>query len=129
MVIPSWGKFWLAVLNVYSWEGLNTLFPELWYAYLTAVDLVVSQRGSRPWSLPTVTQWRVVLPVGWGTVGLLVRPRSAEPSRQAEGFSWAGGREGGRQAGAVGQGMGPACAGGRALAVTASCCFGWLEHL
>nr|XP_036879554.1 lanosterol synthase [Manis javanica] len=30
VVIPSWGKFWLAVLNVYSWEGLNTLFPELW---------------------------------------------------------------------------------------------------
>ncbi|KAB0398983.1 hypothetical protein E2I00_013221, partial [Balaenoptera physalus] len=27
--IPSWGKFWLAVLNVYSWEGLNTLFPEM----------------------------------------------------------------------------------------------------
>lgn len=31
MFIPSWGKFWLAVLNVYSWEGLNTLFPEMWY--------------------------------------------------------------------------------------------------
>ncbi|TSK92907.1 Lanosterol synthase [Bagarius yarrelli] len=28
--IPSWGKFWLSVLNVYSWEGMNTLFPELW---------------------------------------------------------------------------------------------------
>ncbi|XP_047573751.1 lanosterol synthase isoform X2 [Lutra lutra] len=30
LLIPSWGKFWLAVLNVYSWEGLNTLFPEMW---------------------------------------------------------------------------------------------------
>uniref|UniRef100_A0A8C8S5R7 Lanosterol synthase n=1 Tax=Pelusios castaneus TaxID=367368 RepID=A0A8C8S5R7_9SAUR len=28
--IPSWGKFWLAILNVYSWEGMNTLLPELW---------------------------------------------------------------------------------------------------
>ncbi|XP_069841294.1 lanosterol synthase [Dendropsophus ebraccatus] len=28
--IPSWGKFWLAVLNVYSWEGMSTLFPEMW---------------------------------------------------------------------------------------------------
>ncbi|XP_067404681.1 lanosterol synthase-like [Emydura macquarii macquarii] len=28
--IPFWGKFWLAVLNVYSWEGMNTLLPELW---------------------------------------------------------------------------------------------------
>lgn len=28
--IPSWGKFWLAVLNVYDWKGVNTLLPELW---------------------------------------------------------------------------------------------------
>lgn len=39
MGIPSWGKFWLAVLNVYSWEGLNTLFPEMWYACPSTVDL------------------------------------------------------------------------------------------
>ncbi|XP_075398299.1 lanosterol synthase isoform X1 [Tenrec ecaudatus] len=29
-LIPSWGKFWLCVLNVYSWEGINSLFPEMW---------------------------------------------------------------------------------------------------
>eukprot|EP00731_Ephydatia_muelleri_P038361 Em0732g2a len=28
--IPSWGKFWLAVLNVYHWNGVHCLFPELW---------------------------------------------------------------------------------------------------
>ena len=28
--IPSWGKFWLAVANVYDWRGVNTLLPELW---------------------------------------------------------------------------------------------------
>ncbi|CAG5120086.1 unnamed protein product, partial [Candidula unifasciata] len=28
--IPSWGKFWLSVLNVYSYDGLNSLFPEMW---------------------------------------------------------------------------------------------------
>ncbi|XP_072022420.1 lanosterol synthase-like [Amphiura filiformis] len=28
--IPSWGKFWLCVLNVYNWDGMHTLFPELW---------------------------------------------------------------------------------------------------
>lgn len=28
--IPSWGKFWLSVLGVYDWSGLNTLLPELW---------------------------------------------------------------------------------------------------
>ena len=31
MGTPSWGKFWLAALNVYSWEGLNPVPPELWY--------------------------------------------------------------------------------------------------
>ena len=29
LALPSWGKFWLAVLNVYSWEGVNSLFPEM----------------------------------------------------------------------------------------------------
>ncbi|KAI9026831.1 terpenoid cyclases/protein prenyltransferase alpha-alpha toroid [Hyaloraphidium curvatum] len=27
---PAWGKFWLSVLNVYSWEGMNPVPPELW---------------------------------------------------------------------------------------------------
>ncbi len=28
--IPSWGKFYLSVLNLYHWEGFNSLFPEMW---------------------------------------------------------------------------------------------------
>src|SRR6185436_3494038 len=28
--IPSWGKFWLAMLNLYGWEGVNPIQPELW---------------------------------------------------------------------------------------------------
>lgn len=28
--IPSWGKFWLAILNLYDWNGLNAVLPELW---------------------------------------------------------------------------------------------------
>lgn len=28
--IPSWGKLWLAILNVYDWDGLNPIPPELW---------------------------------------------------------------------------------------------------
>ncbi|KIM82936.1 hypothetical protein PILCRDRAFT_819733 [Piloderma croceum F 1598] len=27
---PSWGKFWLSLLNVYEWEGNNPIPPELW---------------------------------------------------------------------------------------------------
>ena len=28
--IPSWGKFWLAVLNLYDWSGVNAILPEAW---------------------------------------------------------------------------------------------------
>ena len=28
--IPSWGKFWLAVLGCYDWGGLNPMPPEMW---------------------------------------------------------------------------------------------------
>eukprot|EP00177_Eucheuma_denticulatum_P001476 GFKZ01002649.1.p1 GENE.GFKZ01002649.1~~GFKZ01002649.1.p1 ORF type:complete len:735 (+),score=83.88 GFKZ01002649.1:52-2256(+) len=28
--IPGWGKFWLAVLGVYEWDGLDPLTPEFW---------------------------------------------------------------------------------------------------
>lgn len=28
--IPSWGKYYLSVLNVYDWKGFNSVFPELW---------------------------------------------------------------------------------------------------
>ncbi|KAL0089579.1 terpenoid cyclases/protein prenyltransferase alpha-alpha toroid [Phycomyces blakesleeanus] len=27
---PAWGKFWLAALGVYEWEGMNPVPPELW---------------------------------------------------------------------------------------------------
>ncbi|XVE78775.1 hypothetical protein DITRI_Ditri14bG0005000 [Diplodiscus trichospermus] len=28
--IPSWGKFWVAVLGVYEWAGCNPMPPEFW---------------------------------------------------------------------------------------------------
>ena len=28
--IPSWGKFWLAVINLYDWRGVNAILPEAW---------------------------------------------------------------------------------------------------
>lgn len=30
LAIPTWGKFWLALLNLYGWEGVNPILPELW---------------------------------------------------------------------------------------------------
>ncbi|DBA76502.1 hypothetical protein WJX79_001746 [Trebouxia sp. C0005] len=40
--ITSWGKFWLAVLGVYSWDGMNPTPPEMWllpYASWTGIGL------------------------------------------------------------------------------------------
>lgn len=28
--IPTWGKFWLAMLNLYNWRGVNPILPEVW---------------------------------------------------------------------------------------------------
>jgi lanosterol synthase len=28
--IPTWGKFWLALLNLYDWRGVNAILPEIW---------------------------------------------------------------------------------------------------
>ena len=28
--VPSWGKLWLAMLNLYDWRGVNAILPELW---------------------------------------------------------------------------------------------------
>ena len=28
--IPSWGKFWLALLGLYEWEGVHPVLPEVW---------------------------------------------------------------------------------------------------
>lgn len=28
--IPSWGKGWLSIANLYSWDGLNPVPPEMW---------------------------------------------------------------------------------------------------
>ena len=28
--IPTWGKFWLALVNLHDWRGVNPVLPELW---------------------------------------------------------------------------------------------------
>jgi squalene/oxidosqualene cyclase-like protein len=30
VAIPTWGKFWLAMLGLYEWRGVNPVLPELW---------------------------------------------------------------------------------------------------
>lgn len=28
--IPTWGKLWLSLMNLYEWEGVHKILPELW---------------------------------------------------------------------------------------------------
>ncbi|RUS16602.1 terpenoid cyclases/protein prenyltransferase alpha-alpha toroid [Endogone sp. FLAS-F59071] len=35
--IPAWGKFWLAAMSVYDWEGVNSIPPELWFVIFTFI--------------------------------------------------------------------------------------------
>ena len=30
VTIPTWGKFWLAMMNLYDWRGVNPVLPEVW---------------------------------------------------------------------------------------------------
>ena len=30
LAIPTWGKFWLALLGLYEWRGVHAMLPELW---------------------------------------------------------------------------------------------------
>lgn len=30
VAVPSWGKFWLALLGLYDWDGVNPVLPEVW---------------------------------------------------------------------------------------------------
>lgn len=30
LAIPTWGKFWLALVSLYRWEGVQPVIPELW---------------------------------------------------------------------------------------------------
>jgi lanosterol synthase len=32
VAVPSWGKLWLAILGLYSWEGVSAVLPEAWRA-------------------------------------------------------------------------------------------------
>ena len=36
---PHWAKFWLAVLGVMEWEGVNPVPPELWYDFTAPNDV------------------------------------------------------------------------------------------
>ncbi|KAJ7564049.1 hypothetical protein O6H91_03G134700 [Diphasiastrum complanatum] len=48
--VPTWGKFWLSVLGVYDWAGINPLPPEAW--------LLPQSSSSHPgWAIPVLYRW------------------------------------------------------------------------
>lgn len=54
--IPSWGKAWLSILNVYDWSGMNAIPPELW--------LLPKRIPVHPWRWWTHTR-AVYIPMGY----------------------------------------------------------------
>ena len=48
-LIPSWGKFWLSVLGVFSWDGLNPTPPEMWLLPYTGYSGVGYMHPGRFW--------------------------------------------------------------------------------
>lgn len=54
--IPSWGKAWLSILNVYDWDGMNAIPPELW--------LLPKWIPVHPWRWWTHTR-AVYIPMGY----------------------------------------------------------------
>lgn len=54
--VPSWGKFWLALLNVYDWSGNNSIPPELW--------LLPEWLPFHPWRWWVHVRW-VYIPMGY----------------------------------------------------------------
>ncbi len=63
--VPSWGKYWLAILRLYRWEGVNPVIPELlllpkWFpahpsrfwCHARVIYLAVSYLYGRRWQVP-----------------------------------------------------------------------------
>lgn len=85
VAIPSWGKFWLAMLNLYEWEGVNAVLPEAWllprhlplhpsnyYCHTRLIYMglatIYGEKHRMPWS-PRIAELREELfPDGFGRV-------------------------------------------------------------
>jgi squalene/oxidosqualene cyclase-like protein len=63
--VPSWGKYWLSILNLYDWDGVHPVPPEpwlgprwmpahpsTWWCYARTVYLPVSYLYGRRWQVP-----------------------------------------------------------------------------
>ena len=65
MRVATWGKYWLSILNLYQWEGVHPVLPELWQAprwlpghpsswwcFARTVYLPVAYLYGRRWQVP-----------------------------------------------------------------------------
>jgi lanosterol synthase len=63
--VPSWGKFWLSVLNVYEWEGQNPIPPELLYVSSFQVDAVYKLVTYQSIGCRILPEWLPFHPYRW----------------------------------------------------------------
>jgi lanosterol synthase len=97
VAIPSWGKFWLAMLNLYDWQGLNPVLPEVWqlpkalpfhprhfYCHTRLIYLAMAYLYGRKFQLPLTPILQALrqelYPQGYGTVNF----RTARSALRAE---------------------------------------------
>lgn len=81
--VPQWGKHWLSCLNLYDWDGVNPVPPELWYVASTALaaskfDVVWSWKASP--CLDSVSSIEMVGPLPFGVPSSLVPLRQQVPN-------------------------------------------------
>ncbi|AKF09142.1 FAD-dependent oxidoreductase [Sandaracinus amylolyticus] len=85
VAVPSWGKLWLAVLNLYSWEGVSAVLPEAWraprwlpfhpsrfYCHTRLIYLGMAVLYGEKWSAPVTPRILAIrdeiFPGGWESV-------------------------------------------------------------
>ncbi|KAL8787412.1 MAG: hypothetical protein Q9195_007787 [Heterodermia aff. obscurata] len=61
--VPQWGKFWLCVLNLYQWEGVNPVPPEL--CTVAATDMKVLPSMILKLGYPLLRIWDTYLRPAW----------------------------------------------------------------
>ena len=61
--VTSWGKFWLAVLGVHSWDGLNPMPPEMWLLPFSKLSGIGYMHPGRFWCHCRMVGVTVALPM------------------------------------------------------------------
>lgn len=92
--ITSWGKFWLAVLGVYSWDGLNPMPPEMWLLPYSAWTGIGWAHPGRFWCHCRMVRDAVHPALGLQAGGLSIKARWGSGCLRCSGVEPAGAQQG-----------------------------------